>query len=153
MKRTLLCIFALILLFNGFIQPCAATAQSNSEITYFNDGSYFEITVNTLQKSRSGNTVSGEKVYSYYNNKSELQWEFVVAGVFEYVYGIHAICTRTACDVYIEDSVWSCTDKSSVTSGDSAVAHAEVVKKFLLVTIQTVPVDLVLTCDLYGNLS
>lgn len=153
MRKALICILACLMLLSGTIQPCNAATQSDTNIVYFDDGSYLETTLTITQMSRASNSISGKRTRSLYNTNDELQWTFVMNASFTYEYGVSAACTDAVCDTIIENTAWSCKTKSATPNGNIAYAQAEMVRKFLFIPIETFPIDMTITCDVYGNLS
>ncbi len=152
MKKILVCTLAIVLALSTLATPCDATSLGNSEVVYLEDGSYIVTSLEVSKTSRSS-SVRGSKSSRYYSASDVLQWTVVLTGTFTYNSGVSASCTSATCDVEILDSAWSCSSKSASTSGASAIGNAEIIQKFLFVTIYTVPVSIMITCDTYGNLS
>ncbi len=152
MKKIVVSLISLLLVLYSFIAPCVA-AQGKPDIIYLEDGSYYVISLNAVQVSRATNSIRGQKIAEYHDQDGTLLWTFVLTASFTYNPGISATCTSADCSVDIYNSAWSCSSKSARAISARAFGDVEMIQKFLLVTVNTVPVSLNITCDNNGNLS
>ena len=150
MKRILCVIMIALLLVAG--NPVKVRASENSnETVYFDDGSYMTTKVIYVQ-IRASEQVSGTKQHTYYSDEGIVLWKAVLRGNFRYT-GTNATCTYSACDVTVYDSAWYTVSKNPAMKGNKATCDLTMGRKVLGVTVSSVPVSLVLTCDANGNLS
>lgn len=149
MKRFISAIVAVILMVSVF--PSPALASENTEIVYFEDGSYMTIEIFSLQ-GRTSEQVSGSKQYTRYGDSGTALWRAVLRGNFLCT-GTTATCTYSACDVTIYDSAWYTISKSPAMLGNQATCALTMGRKVLGITVSRVPVNMTLTCDANGNLS
>lgn len=148
MKR-FLCGLSAFLLIVALLPVNANCAEV--ETFYFEDGSYATIHI-ALTNARASGSITGNKIYNYYNSDNVRQWKAVLTGSFTYT-GSSATCTSSSMDVTINDSSWYIASKSSGKSGSTARGNATISEKLLGVTVTSIPVSLTLSCDANGNLS
>ncbi len=153
MKKLFVSFVALLFILSAITAPCLAVSQQEFDTVYLDDGSYFIVEQTVAQISRASDSLRAEKRANYYSASDELLWTYILTASFTYTPGISVTCTSASSDVEIISNSWSCTSKSATPNGASATGSAEMIQKFLLVTIKTVPVSLTITCDTYGNLS
>ena len=115
------------------------------------DGSYITIEITTLGERASG-SVTGNKVYTHYDENGTSNWKAILSGSFTYI-GSSATCTSSNMSVSIYDSSWYTVSKSASKSGNQAMGSAIMGRTSLGNTVARVPVSLTLTCDANGNLS
>ncbi len=151
MKKFLSLILILVLVCSTAVLPCNA-AQEDTEIVYLENGDYLVITTTVYPIARSNNTVGGNRSVARHSD-GVLQWTFTLTAIFRYEPGVEVECTSATCSYSISNSAWSCTSKSATPNGASATANATMVRKVLLVTVETVPASVTLACDTYGNLT
>lgn len=140
----------------------ATTQASDSKIIsehieLFDDGSYLHVIIsedNNTSNSRSiTQTKSGSRKTTYYDSDGTALWTFTIYGTFKYTPGANAACTSSSYTVDIYDDSWDNTAATSSINGNQAVGDATFIKKVLFITTQTEHVHLVLTCNIYGQLS
>lgn len=131
--------------------PVSVFAAENSEITYFEDGSYIVVTISE-NYSRSTVSKNGSKSYVYHNSTGTSCWKATLNGTFTYT-GSSSTCTASSCSVTVYESDWSTSSKSATKSGNTAKASVTMVRKALGVTVDTKSASISLTCDTNGNLS
>lgn len=131
----------------------AASAEENTEITYFEDGSYLVKTITTEKSARAASTISGAVDAKYYNASDELRWVVTLSGTFSYTSGVSSSCTSASISATAYGGGWSCSTKNANASGNSAVGSATMIRKVLGIQVDSIPVSLTLSCDKYGNLS
>lgn len=131
--------------------PISASALEVSEQTiYLDDGNYIIVTIESYDLRASG-TKTGSKTYTGYYGGSAA-WKVILSGTFTYT-GSSATCTDSGCSTSVYNSEWYTVSKSAGKSSNAATANASMGRKVLGVTVETVPVNLKLTCDANGNLS
>ena len=152
MKR-FFCLFILAVMIAGLLPlSCfAQSAEENTAITYFADGSYMVEAVN-IRQTRASGTVTGSKEKTYYGEDGVAEWKAVLTGSFTYT-GSSATCNSSTCNVTIYDSTWYTISKSATKSGNTANASVTMGKKYLGITVTQVPTTVTLKCDANGNLS
>lgn len=134
------------------VQTYATTeTQANSDIIYFQDGSYITVEL-TWAETRASGTKTGSKTYRYNDSNGVEQWRAVLRGTFTYT-GSAATCTASSCDVTISDSSYYVVSKDVSKSGNKALCTLVMGKKFLGITIDKDTVNMSITCDANGNLS
>ncbi len=143
----LLCVFLLAML----LPVNRVLAESNEGIICFDDGSYLTITLEVSRTRELGST-SGTKYYSYYNSEGALEWQAALYGKFTYT-GNGCACTEANCNVTIYNTVWYVISKTASRSENSAIGELTMGRKWLGITVDQVPVSLLLSCDVNGNLS
>ena len=127
-----------------------ATNQG-SEILYFNDGSYMIVTLKTGM-SRAGNTISADKIYTYYNAFDIEQWSATLSASFTFD-GTEYWTTSSNVSVDITNSNWYVISKSASMSGCGATADVTMGNKVMGITIDRQSVTLTLSCSPYGVIS
>lgn len=150
MKRVV-CIICTLMLFVNIIPVLGSATERGSDIITFEDGSYILISV-AEQGIRATSSKSGTKTYTYYDSTGVMKWKAVLSGTFAYN-GYSATCALSSCDVTIYDSDWYVVSKSAGKTGSSATGKVTMGYKVLGSTVDTYAVNLVLTCDVNGNLS
>ncbi len=153
MKRVIALLLVFIFASSVMVMPCRATPQEDGEIVYLEDGSYLLITTTSFTVSRSSNTIGCRRSVNRYSSDDVLQWTYTLEGIFRYTPGVEAVCTSATCSVDIINTKWTCSSKSATTSGATAIGEATMIYKILFITTTTVPVNLTITCDTYGNFS
>ena len=149
MKHFLIALLILsILPLNALAAP---STQSDSNIIYFDDGSYITISVTSVD-SRSSFTRIGSKTYVYNNALGTKKWEATITGTFTYD-GTVSTCTTSSISVNILDTSWYIVSQSASKSGNTATGVLVMGYKFLGVTTDKRTVNLSLTCDANGYLS
>lgn len=121
------------------------------EVVEYEDGSYLEISVQSMQLRASG-SVTKTKNYIYHNTDGTSAWRISLTGSFTYT-GSSATCTSSSCNVTIYDTNWYVISKSSSKSGNVAYGTASLGWKVLGVTVEQKTYSLTLTCDKNGNVS
>ena len=151
MKRIVSLSIALIMMASLVSVTCFAASDSETKVTYFEDGSYL---VETIEESRTraSGTKTGTKTQTYYGSDGESAWKAVLTGTFTYT-GSSATCTASSVSVTIYDTSWYTISKSASRSGNTASATVTMGCKLLGVTIDKVTTTPTLTCDKDGNLS
>ena len=155
MKRIILTILSLILLFNISIPSNAQVPITSSfEVDYLGDGLYgittYEISNDFSTYATSTKTAT--KKYTIQNSDGENLAMFKLRATFSYN-GSSATCTSATYSTEIYDDNWSFTEASATKSGGTATGTftAKCVKFFI--TVQKVEKTITLTCDKNGNIS
>lgn len=129
------------------------TSTENSEIIYFDNGSYIVTTIiESPELSRATGTKTGQKTIDYYNSDDEIQWTATLKGTFNYT-GSSATCTSASISHYIYDSSWKFTSETATKSGNKATGNVIVKHYFLGIATKTVEESFTLTCSATGALS
>ena len=142
-------LLAFVLLLSGLPTQIAHASAGEEllEVISYADGSYLEITLETLPQARASGSVTKAKNYVYKNENNIEQWKITLTGSFTYT------GTGSTCNVTIYNSIWSVASKSATRSGNTAYGSARMVKKYLGATILEKPCNFTLTCDKNGNVS
>lgn len=147
-------LLAFVLLLSGVSAQIAHASAGEEllEVISYADGSYLEITLETLPQARASGSVTKAKNYVYKNENNIEQWKITLTGSFTYT-GTGSTCTASSCNVTIYNSVWSVASKSATRSGNTAYGSARMVKKYLGAITFDKTYNLSLTCDKNGNVS
>ncbi len=148
LKRISSFILVCLLLASSIAPAFAAEPPADSEVIYFEDGSYLVRRLFTAPATRASNTVSGSVSQSYYSSTDVLLFEVFVYGTFTYD-GITATATQASYDYTIYDTAWSFKSGRAYCSGDQAIAEV----KFTGGIFITRTAKVVLTCSPDGKLS
>lgn len=129
-----------------------STVTTNSEVEYFDDGSYLvtEFT-KTITPFSSGSKSEG-KTATYYNSDDEKQWSVTIWGTFTYT-GSSATCTKASTSYTVYDSAWKVKEATASKSGRTATGNFLVKKYWLGIITKTVPMTVIMSCDNNGNIS
>ena len=164
MKKTLILLILFSVMISVALPISASTSNTNigpenKDIIFFDDGSYliteikFDIDNNNYTTASTTYNKRGTKTANYYSNDDELLWVYTLTGEFTVTNGISATCTNATHSKTIYSSKWSFSDESTYAARNVAHGKGVFKKKVLLITMETVDVDLSITCDVYGNLS
>lgn len=150
MKKIIL-FLSLFCMLNMPLQVKAYDCENNSQIEYFEDGSYIE-TIITISNnySRSQKTVS--KIAKYNSSTGVQQWYVTVTGTFTYGNG-SAKCTSSSVKSGVYNNKWSILNKSSSKSGATAIASATAKHSYDNTGFETKKLTVKLTCSSTGKLS
>lgn len=151
-KRCLSVVLVLVILlgllpFNVF----ATTETEDSEVIFFEDGSYIVITI-ASSSNRSIYSKTGHKKLVFYDGDNNVSWEAKLSATYIYT-GESATCTTASCTVTVYDNQWYEVSKSTTRSGNAATTQLTMGRKFLGVTVEKPEYTITLTCDKDGNLS
>ena len=135
--------------------------KNTTEIMYLDNGSYITITlitkdVSTLSLALTNSTTftkTGNKVVSCHDKKGNLEWEYTLFAEFSVVDGVSATCTSATYVQNIYANDWSFSNGNATKSGNTAYGIGIFKRKVLFVTVDTVNIDISISCDVYGNLS
>lgn len=154
-KRIALFLLAMMFCFSV---PFSALAQTNeqteTEIQYFDDGSYLVIkTEEEISLFASGVITKGKTGYYYDGDTSEEpKWSVSLRATFTYT-GSSATCTGAVVSYEIYDYAWKVKEATASKSGRTATGDFLVKKYWLGIITKTVPLTLTITCDNNGNIS
>lgn len=120
-----------------------------------NNGSY---TVTKLYKA--SNTAKdttyntyGIKDVTHYESDDSITWQYTLTGYFTVTSGVSSVCTNATYSQYINASGWYFSNGSATYSGNTAYGAGTYKYKILFITIQTIEIDISISCDIYGNLT
>ena len=132
-----------------------ATVSMDTNITYFEDGSYVVdlIEASPILVRGSVYTRTGSKTRTFYDSDNVAKWKFIVYGTFEVNSGVSAKCTKATCNTEIYDSNWKVISQSAWPSGNQAIGTATLKRYLLGIPVRTEEVTVTLTCDKNGTLS
>ncbi len=148
LRRVSSLVLACLLLVGSMVPAFAAEPSADSEVIYFEDGSYLVRRVFTAPATRASNTTSGTVCESYYSATDVLLFEVFLTGTFTYD-GITATATQASYDYTIYNTAWSFKSGRAYCSGDQAIAEV----KFTGGIFITRTAKVVLTCSPDGKLS
>lgn len=159
MKKIIAFVLSAVIIID-ILPTISANAECNStesEIFYYDDGSYAVITItyglaSNVEVNTSKSIKSGSKTFSYYDDSGALKWTATLTASFTYD-GSTSSCTSANCTVTIYDSDWYVISNNSGYTGNTATANVTMRRRYLGVTVKTVPVTITLSCDANGNLS
>ena len=129
----------------------AADLAKESDVIYFEDGSYLTFTLREISARASG-TKTGTKACTYTASDGTVSWEAVLTGTFTYT-GTTATCTASSCSITIYENAWYTVSKSATRSGNTANAAITMGRKVLGITVTKKDYAWSLSCDKNGNLS
>jgi hypothetical protein len=111
------------------------------------------ITESIASNPRSTYTKSGTKTETIRNSSNEILFSLSVHGTFTVNPGVSAVCTSSRVSHTINSSAWSLHSSSASRSGNRAMATGLFQRKFLFVVVDSLQIDLTLTCSVNGVLS
>lgn len=121
------------------------------------DGTYIIFTtyeaVNNTSTRSNVFTKKGQKVATNYNSDNELLWTYTLNATYKVTYGISTYYTSANYATDIKNSNWKFSDGDAYFSANTAYGVGVFKYKLLLITADTVDINLSLTCDVNGNLS
>ncbi|MCI8559763.1 MAG: hypothetical protein HFH03_01345 [Dorea sp.] len=152
--KKIVCILSAIFLLTFSSTSFAANLDSNSEIEYFDDGSYIIITIeNDFQTMITpfSNTITKSKTVKYYSG-NVAKWYVKVTGSFTYGNG-SAKCTKSTISAGSYTKEWKILSKSATKSGPTASASAIAKKYYNGKVTETIVKTVKLTCSPTGKFS
>ncbi len=154
MKKLISLIMLIVMIFSiSTINTLAYDNNSDSEVTYLEDGSYLVIDIiEDTANSRATSTKSGTKNLNYYSADDELLWKATLKGTFSYN-GTSATCTAASITHTVYDSTWKITSATATKSGNKAVGDVTAKHYFLGIPIKTLEQSFKITCSASGTLS
>lgn len=159
MKKILFVFLSLLLLTNLFNVNAAepvVEVNDNTEVIYYEDGSYLviEITESTNPiQPRAPFYKNGSKEVTKYNSDNEILWIYTLNCTFYIEIGQYAQCTSASYTVDNYDDSWKFSDGSTSTLNNIGYGKGLFKHKLLGITIQKVEIDISLSSDIYSNLS
>ena len=164
MKKILISLFV-ILIFPLFFNPkLSVNAQDapndelylvNESIQCLNDGSYIIIkTYATPVCTKGGRSfLVGNKECSKIASDGSIICKYTLTGYFEIDFGVSSSCYDTTYSTIINSNNWSYQNISNYYSGNTAYGEGKFERKLLFIVLETVNINLSVTCDIYGNIS
>ena len=131
------------------------TVSDYTELIQTDDGGYISVTLisNSVQ-TRSTDTKQGEKYVTKYDSDGNVLWVYTLSASFSCVYGESSVCTDVTYSVENNSSIWFFSNGSTAKSGNEACGYGKFERKLIgLIVLETVNIDISITCDIYGNLS
>ena len=163
MKKTIVLSLVLILTFSLIVPTYAQGLQNEillddgSIIIFCDDGGYIFISAPiAIQGDEPMGilaSVTGSKYAEKRDSSNNLEWKYTLYGTFSYTYGVSASCTAASYSKNIFDTSWSFSNGSATASGATATGVGTFTKKVLFITVDTISVNLTLTCDKYSNVT
>ncbi len=167
MKKTLLFLLNICLLFSVCVNGVAAESSLADEIErtatisrYFDyDEGYYtielvDITTSEARSAKGTFVKSGSKTVTKYNSDDEMLWKYTLYGTFHVNEGVSSVCTRADYSTVIEQNSWSFSGCSAYEVGNTAHGVGTAKNKALgFIVIETFDIDIIISCDAYGNLS
>lgn len=157
-KRVISLLVALIIVLISATPVCAtdATVTDTPNVIYYSDGSYIiisDVVVTDGAITRTSYLRFASKDVTYYNSDDEIEWEYVLSATFSYEPGVSSVCREASYDQTIYDDKWSFSDGEAYADDATAYGIGTYEKTVLFITVDTVGVDVSITCDTYGNIS
>lgn len=157
MKKTICLLLSLMLFVSlAAIPTMAATPvelNDNTEITYFEDGSYcvsvLTTTAPAISTLATNKVISGARTSTMYNASNEKLFSVTVRCIFQYN-GTRAWTTDASYSYTISNSAWSFDSGDVVRSGNSATATATF---NYLSFVQSKTISATISCSPTGVLS
>lgn len=145
MKRLTAMLLVLFIVMSLVPNVCANDIQT--EVIYYEDGSYVIITLEQVY-ARASRT--NTKKMRNYNSDGELVWMATLTGSFTYD-NVTAKCTNANCSITFYDSSYYQVSKTAVASGASAIATFQIGKQVAGVTTSENTYNLSISCTPDGN--
>ena len=165
MKKYLSILLAVVVLLYAFafsasaqsaVTEAAVTQQDGSVIYYHDNGTYTVVSVVEAEagaRSEAKTKTATVTASNYEDSDNSLNWTYVLTATFSYTEGESATCTAASYSQTISNSSWQFSDGSATKSGNTAHGTGTFVRKWLFITRETVPVNLYISCDSYGNIT
>lgn len=155
MKRIRKLFFLIVILSLLVNHPLSVMANSNntSNVTkeFLDDGSYFEITIESNDNQRTS-IKNASKTLTYKNSNGEALWYAKVIANFYYD-GTTSSCTSSSASSGTYVSGWKILSSSSSRTGNTASATVTAGIYYVGVLVDSITVKVLLSCDKNGNLS
>ena len=140
--------------------PLAALQNTNEyyliseKVEYCDDGyNIIRLYESTESSYRNTYTKTGVAEYLHYSSDNTLVWKYTLTGYFEVNQGISSICYDVDYSTQINSNGWHFYNNGTYYNGNTAYGAGTFKYKVLMITINTINVDLSVTCDIYGNIS
>ena len=126
-----------------------------SEKVEYCDGGYNIIRLyeSIANDYRNTYTKTGVAEYLHYSNDNTLVWKYTLTGYFEVNQGVSSVCYDVDYSTQINSNGWHFYNDGTYYSGNTAYGAGTFKYKVLMITINTINVNLSVTCDIYGNIS
>lgn len=147
-------LFSFILMLTILIIPFNVFAQdiSDTEIEYFDDGSYIVTETEYSPMSLLSTTKSQTISATYYNSNNNKEWVVKLKGTFSYT-GSSATCTSASVSHIIYNTKWK-KDSATVSKSGRTATGKFVMKYYVLgINTKTVNKTLTLSCSNSGTIS
>ena len=121
-------------------------------ICIWEDGSYLisTFTSESVPVKASVIRITGNQAFEYRSSDGDLQWKYVLTGVFDVTLGVAAVCIDSTYSYEIYASGWSLTDHTNSYSGNMAYGTATFKHKILFITTTTRNISAEIGCDKNG---
>ncbi len=136
------------------------TATTSNETIYTDDGGYIVVSKYTQDSSciaasmaLTSSTKTGYCDVTKYDSAGGVVWIYTLSATFQLEYGVSVSCTNASYSTTIVGSTWSFRDGGTTISGNYAYGYGVFEQKFLFVVVNTVTIDIRLSCDIYGNIT
>ena len=164
MKKALVLLMSIVLSITIALPAYASSEAVTSDIISVNDyteliqtddGGYISVTlVSNDVQTRAATTKQGNKKVTKYDSDGAILWEYTLSATFSYVYGESSVCTDATYSVDNNSSIWFFSNGSTAKSGNVAYGYGKFDRKLIgLIVVETVNIDISVTCDIYGNIS
>ena len=147
----LICI--LMCLFPGAVQAAGDRDSKETNIEFFEDGSYIITVIETNRTLLVPlSNITKTKTEYYYDSNHNLDWKASLTASFTYN-GTTSSCTNASIGYHIYDSDWRLTSSNCSKSGATATGNFTFKHYVLLIPNKTINKTLTLTCDKNGNVT
>lgn len=169
MKKILTLFLIFSFLFSMPMNVFAAEQSSlevlSSEYTYFEDGSYIVTTLvverieldtsNGVRSDSESYILKGHRYANGYDSNDELDWVVTLTGEFLVcpTCPMSGQCQSSKLSAVFYDTSWGMYDVDERCMSNNAYGACSMKDKFLGITTKIVELEMILTCDRYGNLS
>jgi len=154
---TILCVFSLPTYAAETISPTVQDADG-ATVIYYEDGSSFTITPVRVDESANlmratAKTKSSSRDVYFTNAEGVMEWKYTLSATFSYVEGVSSTCTNASYTQTVYSGGWKFSDGAATKSGNVATGNGKYVKKILFITAKTYNIDIIISCDKYGNIT
>lgn len=132
----------------------------DDETEYYDDGSYTEYKTYLVENNNALSSnlglqynKTGERIVTNYDAKNNVQWIYTLTAEYLIEDGVSVVCVNARYSTTIYNNNWKFSDGSSSYSSNTAYGNGKFTHKILFITTKTITIDIVLSCDKYGNLS
>lgn len=165
-----LCVLLCLVFISSMMLPCtsfassASVEDSNTVYYYLDDGSYIVSTLYVEIINNDGisllDTVEpyylrAQRYATCHDKNDELDWTVTLTGVFyvDPAGGESGMCESSELSAEIYDTSWGMYDVDERCMANNAYGACNMKDKFLGITTHTVSLEMILTCDRYGNIT
>lgn len=171
MKKNIIVVVLFLLMFVSFCFPTISNAKTSimveeesvfisEEIIQCKNGSYISIKLydTSVNKTSTYSTLSSSyktanKKVTRYNSNGSIAWEYTLTGYFTFDAGVSSTCYNATYTQYINTSSWSFSNGATSFSGNTAYGTGTYKDKFWFIVVETVNINISISCDTYGNIS